>query len=220
MKLSDILKKIGIDLDEEVDYANEQTLISDNKSKKEVTDDKKEEDKVASKDTKETKVDTKETKVDTKETKEDTKETQEEIKVELKFDDKTGLFDLKGIEDADIKAVLQRANDYTVKTANNVKIEKAFNEKLSGLKIRKGITNEVIKKMINFDDVKVDGDKVIGLDEAFETLQKEQSGLFVQRQQNESNPMLEGFNPVQNNDSSSALNASLASLAASLGGNN
>lgn len=220
MKLSDILKKIGIDLDEEVDYANEQTLISDNKSKKEVTDDKKEEDKVASKDTKETKVDTKETKVDTKETKEDTKETQEEIKVELKFDDKTGLFDLKGIEDADIKAVLQRANDYTVKTANNVKIEKAFNEKLSGLKIRKGITNEVIKKMINFDDVKVDGDKVVGLDEAFETLQKEQSGLFVQRNQSESNPMLEGFNPVQNNDSSSALNASLASLAASLGGNN
>lgn len=215
MKLSDILKKIGIDLDEEVDYANEQTLISDNKSKKEVTDDKKEEDKVASKDTKETKVDTKETTKDTKET----QETQEEIKVELKFDDKTGLFDLKGIEDADIKAVLQRANDYTIKTANNVKIEKAFNEKLSGLKIRKGITNEVIKKMINFDDVKVDGDNVVGLDEAFETLQKEQSGLFVQRNQSESNPMLEGFNPVQNNDSSSALNASLASLAASLGNN-
>jgi hypothetical protein len=220
MKLSDILKKIGINLDEEIEYADEKTLISDNKSNKEVTDDKKVEDKVASKDTKETKVDTKETKVDTKETSEDTKETQEEIKVELKFDDKTGLFDLKGIEDADIKAVLQRANDYTVKTANNVKIEKAFNEKLSGLKIRKGITNEVIKKMINFDDVKVDGDKVIGLDEAFETLQKEQSGLFVTRQQSESNPMLEGFNPVQNNDSSSALNASLASLAASLGGNN
>jgi hypothetical protein len=150
----------------------------------------------------------------------DTKDTQEEVKVELKFDDKTGLFDLKGIEDADIKAVLQRANDYTVRTANNVKIEKAFSEKLSGLKIRKGITDEVIKKMINFDDIKVDGDKVIGLDEAFETLQKEQSGLFVQRQQSESNPMLEGFNPVENNDSNSSLNASLASLAASLGSNN
>lgn len=211
MKLIDILKKIGIDLDEEVNYADEQTLSSDSKSNNEVVEDKKEKDEVTPKDKKETKVEEKDTSEDTKDT--------EEIKVELKFDDKTGLFDLKSIEDADIKAVLQRANDYTVKTANNVKIEKAFNEKLSGLKIRKGITNEVIKKMINFDDVKVDRDKVIGLDEAFETLQKEQSGLFVQRNQSESNPMLEGFNPVQNNDSSSALNASLASLAASLGNN-
>lgn len=210
MKLSDILKKIGIDLDAEIDEAKQETseeIGKSNKNKDEVIDE-------STSDKEEV------TKEESKETVEDTKETQEEVKVELKFDDKTGLFDLKGIEDADIKAVLQRANDYTVRTANNVKIEKAFSEKLSGLKIRKGITDEVIKKMINFDDIKVDGDKVIGLDEAFETLQKEQSGLFVQRQQSESTPILEGFNPVENNDSSSALNASLASLAASLGSNN
>ena len=162
--------------------------------------------------------DKKETKVEEKDTSKDTKDT-EETKLEIKFDEKTGLFDLKGIEDNNIKAELQKANDYTIRTANNVKIEKAFNEKLSGLKIRKGITSEVIKKMINFDEVKVDGDNVVGLDEAFENLQKEQSGLFVQRNQSESNPMLEGFNPVQNTDNSSALNASLASLAASLGNN-
>lgn len=210
MKLSDILKKVGIDLDAEIDEAKQETseeIGKSNKNKDEVIDD-------ATSDKKEV------TKEESKETVEDTKETQEEVKVELKFDDKTGLFDLKGIEDADIKTVLQRANDYTVRTANNVKIEKAFSEKLSGLKIRKGITDEVIKKMINFDDIKVDGDKVIGLDEAFETLQKEQSGLFVTRQQSESTPILEGFNPVENNDSNSSLNASLASLAASLGSNN
>lgn len=211
MKLIDILKKIGIDLDEEVDYANEQTLNSDSKSKNEVVENKKEKDEVTPKDKKETKVEEKDTSKDTKDT--------EETKLEIKFDEKTGLFDLKGIEDNAIKAELQKANDYTIRTANNVKIEKAFNEKLSGLKIRKGITSEVIKKMINFDDVKVDGDNVVGLDEAFENLQKEQSGLFVQRNQSESNPMLEGFNPVQNTDNSSALNASLASLAASLGNN-
>ena len=211
MKLIDILKKIGIDLDKEVEYADEQTLNSDSKSNNEVIEDKKEKDKVTPKDTKNT-VD------NTKNTVEDTKNT-EENKVEIKFDEKTGLFDLKGIEDNAIKAELQKANDYTIRTANNVKIEKAFNEKLSGLKIRKGITSEVIKKMINFDEVKVDGDNVVGLDEAFENLQKEQSGLFVQRNQSESNPMLEGFNPVQNTDNSSALNASLASLAASLGNN-
>ena len=218
MKLIDILKKIGIDLDKEVEYADEQTLNSDSKSNNEVIEGKKEKDEVTPKNTKNTVEDTKNTGEDTKNTIEDINNT-EENKVEIKFDEKTGLFDLKGIEDNAIKAELQKANDYTIKTANNVKIEKAFNEKLSGLKIRKGITSEVIKKMINFDDVKVDGDNVVGLDEAFENLQKEQSGLFVQRNQSESNPMLEGFNPVQNTDNSSALNASLASLAASLGNN-
>lgn len=211
MKLIDILKKIGIDVEEEVDYTNEQTLNSDSKSNNKVVEDKKEKDEVTPKNKKETKVEEKDTIKDTKNT--------EEIKVEIKFDEKTGLFDLKGIEDNAIKAELQKANDYTIRTANNVKIEKAFNEKLNSLKIRKGITSEVIKKMINFDEVKVDGDNVVGLDEAFENLQKEQSGLFVQRNQSESNPMLEGFNPVQNTDNSSALNASLASLAASLGNN-
>ena len=218
MKLIDILKKIGIDLDKEVEYADEQTLNSDSKSNNEVVKDKKEKDEVTPKNTKNTVEDIKNTGEDTKNTVEDINNT-EENKVEIKFDEKTGLFDLKGIEDNAIKAELQKANDYTIRTANNVKIEKAFNEKLSGLKIRKGITSEVIKKMINFDEVKVDGDNVVGLDEAFENLQKEQSGLFVQRNQSESNPMLEGFNPVQNTDNSSALNASLASLAASLGNN-
>ena len=218
MKLIDILKKIGIDVEEDVDYTNEQTLNSNSKSNNKAVEYKKEKDEVTHKNTKNTVENTKNTGEDTKNTNEDTKNT-EEIKVEIKFDEKTGLFDLKGIEDNAIKAELQKANDYTIKTANNVKIEKAFNEKLNGLKIRKGITSEVIKKMINFDDVKVDGDNVVGLDEAFEKLQKEQSGLFVQRNQSESNPMLEGFNPVQNTDNSSVLNASLASLAASLGNN-
>ena len=65
-------------------------------------------------------------------------------------------------------------------------------------------------------------DEVIKLiDEAFDKLQSEQSGLFVQRNTPESNPMLEGFNPVQNtNDNGSALNASLAALSATLSGSN
>jgi hypothetical protein len=70
------------------------------------------------------------------------------------------------------------------------------------------------------DNVKVEDGKVTGLDEAFENLQKEQSGLFIQRNQVESNPMLEGFNPANNsNNKGDALSASLAALSASLGGN-
>jgi hypothetical protein len=141
--------------------------------------------------------------------------------VELIYDEKTGLFDTKGIKDESVLAVLTKANNYTINTANKVKIDKAFDEKMSGLKIRKGITPEAVRSLVKMDGIKVEDGKVVGIDEAFENLQKEQSGLFVQRNTPESNPMLEGFNPVQNNnDNGSALNASLAALSASLGGSN
>ena len=85
MKLIDILKKMGIDVEKELEYTNEQTLNSDNKSNNKVVEDKKEKDEVTPKNTKETKEESKETVEDTKNT--------EEIKMEIKFDEKTGLFD-------------------------------------------------------------------------------------------------------------------------------
>lgn len=211
MKLIDILKKLGINIDEEIEVAEKkeektETKTSDVKDDVSKTGKEKVDDKTSTKDEK---------------TEEKVEEVKEETKMELKFDEKTGLFDLKGIEDESIKAVLTKANNYTINTANKVKIDKAFDEKLAGLKIRKGITPDAIRALVKTDGIKVEGDKVVGIDEAFENLQKEQSGLFVQRNTPESNPMLEGFNPVQNNNNNgSALNASLAALSASLSGSN
>lgn len=210
MKLIDFLKKLGINVDEEIDVTDkkeEETKTDTSKVNKDV--DKEEEDKSGD--------NTSDKKEETKDKKEEVKE---EPKVELKFDEKTGLFDLKGIEDESIKAVLTKANAYTINTANKVKIDKAFDEKMAGLKIRKGITTDAVRSLVKMDDIKVEGDKVIGIDEAFENLQKEQSGLFVQRNTPESNPMLEGFNPVQNSNNNGALDASLAALSASLSGSN
>ena len=211
MKLIDILKKIGINVEEEI----------------EVTDKKEEKTETKTSDEKEvvnnSEVKTDETKTEEKDkkTEEKVEEPKEEPAVELVYDEKTGLFDTKGIKDESVLAVLTKANNYTINTANKVKIDKAFDEKMSGLKIRKGITPEAVRSLVKMDGIKVEDGKVVGIDEAFETLQKEQSGLFVQRNQPESNPMLEGFNPVQNtNDNGSALNASLAALSASLGGSN
>lgn len=211
MKLSDILKKLGINIDDEVELADKkedktETKTSDEKEVVNNSEVKTDEDKTVEKEEK---------------TEEKVEEPKEEPKVELIYDEKTGLFDTKGIKDESVLAVLTKANNYTINTANKVKIDKAFDEKMSGLKIRKGITPEAVRSLVNMDGIKVEDGKVIGIDEAFETLQKEQSGLFVQRNQPESNPMLEGFNPVQNtNDNGSALNASLAALSASLGGSN
>lgn len=211
MKLIDILKKLGINIDDEV----------------ELTDKKEEKTETKTSDEKEvvnnSEVKTDETKTEEKEEKTEEKvdEPKEEPAVELVYDEKTGLFDTKGIKDESVLAILTKANNYTINTANKVKIDKAFDEKMSGLKIRKGITPEAVRSLVKMDGIKVEDGKVVGIDEAFETLQKEQSGLFVQRNQPESNPMLEGFNPVQNtNDNGSALNASLAALSASLSGSN
>ena len=211
MKLIDILKKLGINIDDEIE-------LTEKKEEKTDSETSKEKDIVINSDKKYEEVKTEEK---SKETEEKIEEQKEEPTVELVYDEKTGLFDTKGIKDESVLAVLTKANNYTINTANKVKIDKAFDEKMSGLKIRKGITPEAVRSLVKMDGIKVEEGKVVGIDEAFETLQKEQSGLFVQRNQPESNPMLEGFNPVQNtNDNGSALNASLAALSASLGGSN
>lgn len=211
MKLSDILKKLGINIDDEIELADKKEDKTETK-----TSDEKEVVNNSEVKTDETKTEEKD-----KKTEEKVDEPKEEPAVELVYDEKTGLFDTKGIKDESVLAVLTKANNYTINTANKVKIDKAFDEKMSGLKIRKGITPEAVRSLVKMDGIKVEDGKVVGIDEAFETLQKEQSGLFVQRNQPESNPMLEGFNPVQNtNDNGSALNASLAALSASLGGSN
>lgn len=214
MKLSEILKKLGLNIDEEIELPEE----NKKETKKETLDVNKDNKKEEIENENKTPV------VETKKSEETKKveEVKEDAVVELIFNEKTGLFDTKGITDANVKAVLEKANAYTINTANQVKIDKAFEEKIAGLKIRKGITTDAIRALVKMDGIKVENDKVVGIDEAFETLQKEQSGLFVQRNQSESNPMLEGFNPAQSNGSTSsdALTASLAALSASLANNN
>lgn len=204
MKMSDVLKKLGINLDENIEIEDEVTdsSTSGSKSESKIKGDEEKNNKANNNVT----INVASSKKDnTKDKDEDTK--QEDIEMDyktIKFDTNTGLFDLGNIENADLKAVLKLANDTVIGTANKVKIDSAFNEKLAGLKIRKGITPDAVKALIKMDNVKVGSDgTVTGLDEAFETLQKEQSGLFVSRNTSESTPVLEGYNPADNKDAGS-----------------
>lgn len=200
MKLVDLLKKLGINLEDDIDVKDEITdsNTSDSKGGSNIND----------KDKKENKTDNNVT-INITDTKKEDKEEdkQEDLEMDyktIKFDTNTGLFDLGNIENPDLKAVLKLANDTVIGTANQVKINSAFNEKLAGLKIRKGITPDAIKALIKMDNVKVGSDgSVVGLDEAFDALQKEQSGLFVQRSTPDSTPVLEGYNPADNKDAGS-----------------
>lgn len=213
MTVKDLFKKLGINIDDDV--VIDEGTKDDNKDGKDT--------KTNNKDTKE-KTDDKENNKDNPKNKPSDEiynsdgRDKEVQKLDIKFDDKTGLFNLEGIEDESVKEVLTRANNYTITTRNNVAIDRAFNDKLSTLKLRKGITTDLVKKVIDLSNVKVDNDKVSGIDEAFEILQKEQSGLFIQKNQPESNPNLEGFNPTDDgtNSNKTGLDAALAGLAASL----
>lgn len=225
MKLSDVLKKLGLNLDDDIELNEDEKKETEekNKDKKEEGTKDKEDDKNKDKDSggKNDNPDNKHEKLNNGIDKNDNK-GQEVTKVKVEFDDKTGLFKTDGLEDVELKAVLEQANNYTITTRNNVAIDRAFNDKLGTLKLRKGITVDAVKKLIDLSNVKVDNDKVSGIDEAFENLQKEQSGLFVSRNQPESSPLLDGFNPANDgvNDNKSSLDSALAGLAASLSGNN
>lgn len=171
MKISDFLKALGIDIDKEINDTSKDTSNVDNKSKKE--------------------------NLDIKDDVTDDKKVEDKKNMELKYNENTGLFDLSNIEDESIKSVLKKANDTVKKTANSVKIEKAVDNKLASLKLNDGITIDAVKKLADLSGVKIDSDgNVTGIDEAFDNLAKEQSGLFkVDKKENVSNPMMEGFNP-------------------------
>lgn len=182
MKWSDFFKKLGLNLDDEMEDTSKESSELDSKVNKNQSENS--DNNSVSNETN---------------TEAEKKATEDSKPMELKYDEKTGLFDLSGIEDESVKSVLKKANDTVKKTANQVKIDKAVEAKLAGLKLNKGITTDAVRKLADLSGVKVDSDgNVTGVNEAFDSLAKEQSGLFIadkETKETNSNPLLEGFNP-------------------------
>lgn len=199
MKISDLLKKLGIDLDKEVDESNENKEKTEKKTSG-VDNDKNKNSNI--------KVDTDNDNISTDDKSNDNTSVitdnaikKEEVKKNMipKYDTKTGLFDLSGIEDGELKAVLKLAND-TVKTNKNSQIiAKAIDDKLGTVKLADGITKDAILTLLDRSGIKVTEDGVTGINEAFDSLKSAQAGLFkVDTKDVKSNPILEGFNPQGN----------------------
>lgn len=161
MKLSDFLKKLGINLDEELGEM-EKPNANTNSSQE-------------------------------NNTRENIKE-----KLNIKYDTNTGLFDLNSVDNEQLKEVLKLANNTVKNNSNKLIIDKAISKKLGTVKLNKGITNDLILKALDMSNIKVVDGQAKGIDEAFEALSKSQSGLFKSDKE-DSNPMMEGFSPVNNN---------------------
>ena len=196
MTIKEFLKKLGLDLDADVkddeDTENKSNAVVKDEGGKKDNGDKSSHPTLGEYSNINNSQDNTVEKTDNK--------PKEEHSMVPKYNTKTGLFDLAGIEDAELKAVLKLAND-TVKTNNNkAVIDKAIDSKISTLKLAKGISNNLIKKSLDVTNIKVNDDgQITGVDEAFDALKKSEAGLFVAENENKqgSNPLLEGFNPVQ-----------------------
>lgn len=109
----------------------------------------------------------------------------------------TGLFDLDGL-DGEALEYFKSINDTVTNKNNQTLIDKAVGDKLSTVKLHRGISADFVRKNLDLSGVSVKDGKVVGVDEAFTTLQKEQAGLFV-AEKKESSPLLEGYNPIKGN---------------------
>lgn len=197
MKWSDIFKKLGINMDDEIDSTSKETLDVEKK----VIEIKNDKEGVDTKDSgKDTKKD-----VPTAEEKEDTKMGFKAPKV-----DKKGFYDLTNIEDEDMKAFFKERNDarkveLATRKAEDDKraVNDAISKYASGVKFADGWSVDDALKLGDFSKVVNDENMSKEIENAFTNLKASKAGMFVADKDTKnvqknvrSNPMLEGFNPV------------------------
>lgn len=179
MKLSEFFKKLGIDLDTDIDDASKTTseLNNDNNNLKE--------------------------------------EGKEMPFIAPKID-KSGFYDLTGIEDEEMKKFFKARNDERKAELNSRKAEddkRVVNEKISkyasGLKFAEGWSLDDALKLGDFSKVVNDENIDKEIENAFTNLKTAKAGMFVadKETKNVSNPMLEGFNPKGQLDTNAVPNS-------------
>ena len=111
------------------------------------------------------------------------------------FDSETGKVDFSKIKNKEALAAIKTLTD-KMELDNNARIlSDAITEELKNYSLN--ISDSSLRKMLNTSNVKIGEDgKVTGAKEAIEELKKNEPGLF-KNVEDESNPLNEGFNPVQ-----------------------
>lgn len=184
MKWSDFFKKLGINMDEEMEDAKTETVDNDNKQVK-----------------------VNEVPTNVNAVKENTtvnKEVEAKKMILPKYDEKTGLFTgLNELDNEELKALLKSVNTNVKAKVNQEKINTAIKNKMDTLKLIDGVSSDIVMKLLDTNGIKVQDDEVVGVNEAFDSLVKSQAGLFKANKETvkeEPSPMLEGFSkPMDKN---------------------
>ena len=206
MKLMEVLNKLLVGkLDEEIDIDLDDET-KDDKNKTDESTKEKEEDinKVNSEEEKE-KVDTSEEKDDKVEKATDKVEKNEKAEVnemaDVKmfedgwFDEASGSVDLSKIKNPEALAAIQLlTNKYKAEKEQRL-ISDSLNDTLKEYSL--AVSEDTLRKVLDTSGVKIDKDgKVVGVKEAIEALKTTEPGFFKDKEK-ESNPLNEGFNPVE-----------------------
>ena len=104
---------------------------------------------------------------------------------------KDGKFDLDKINDASLKSALTEYTTAVQAKENQHVIDSAVKAELG--KRHLAIKEDVFMKLLDLSKVKVDGDKVTGVTEAFDALKD--SGVYKSAP---TSPLNQGFNPMEN----------------------
>ena len=204
MTLADILKKVfGSKLDEEVNFDNrdddkdKETSEGSPESKNESADNENIDSKesidnedVKDKETSETK------EADSKKENEskESEETTMGIFEDGWYDTTSGKIDFSKIKNDEVLAAVKTLNDKYVESQNQRLISDSINAELKNYSL--AVSEDTLRKVLDMSGIKIDEDgKVTGVKEAFESLKTSEPSFFKNKE-TESNPLNEGFNPV------------------------
>lgn len=203
MTLMDVLKQLlGSKVDEEVEIT--ETTTKQEEVKNDAPDNK---DTALSNEGKKENIDNN---VDNK--KEDTQENKNNVvknKTEAKesegesmtlfeegwFNSETGEVDESKIKNQEALAAIQKLTAKVKQEKEQRMIEDSLSKELENYSLN--VSEDTLKKVLDMSNVKIDKEnKVVGVKEALEALKTAEPGFFKDKEK-ESNPLNEGFNPVE-----------------------
>ena len=111
------------------------------------------------------------------------------------FDEASGSVNLEKIKNPEALAAIQLlTNRYKVEKEQRL-ISDSLNDTLKEYSL--AVSDDTLRKVLDTSGVKIDKDgKVVGIKEAIEALKTTEPGFFKDKEK-ESNPLNEGFNPVE-----------------------
>ena len=202
--VEEVEKEKQIDKEKDTQTDVTETKDTETKDTKETvaTDgtDKKETKETDSKETNETTDnndnDTKETKGTDEKDKTDDSDVKTEIFENGWFDETTGKIDYTKINDETVKEAVKKVESKFNSDKSQDTISRAVDDELR-TNYSLSVRPETLKSMLDLSKVTIDeSGKVTGVKEAIEALKADEPGLFKDKEK-ESNPLKEGFNPVE-----------------------
>ena len=117
------------------------------------------------------------------------------------FNSETGEIDESKIKNQEVLSAIQSITGRYKKEKEDRMIADSLNDELKNYSLN--VSEDTLRKVLDMTNVKIDKDgKVVGIKEALENLKTAEPGFFKDKEK-ESNPLNEGFNPVEKKNTDS-----------------